>query len=209
MFSTSSMCRDRRRTRRTLNGYASCCGSDFSKAVLSRTGRSVTCWRLQSSKEQIRDAVEGCFTERHKLMLKAIRRSIAGLEEEIAEQEAEIDRRSEPRKQRECGQKSSHVNHGNKATITECAWAASRTKNTFISERYGRLAARRGKKRAFVATAHELLTIVYHMLKDQVVYSELGCGYVDQRRKNARIRYHLDVLKNLGVDIPEPSPVSA
>ena len=49
----------------------------------------------------------------------------------------------------------------------------------------------------------------YHMLKDQVVYSELGCEYVDQRRKNARIRYHLDVLKNLGVDIPEPSPVSA
>lgn len=75
--------------------------------------------------------------------------------------------------------------------------------------RYGRLAARRGKKRALVATAHELLTIVYHVLKDQVVYSELGCGYVDQRRKNARIKYHLDVLKNLGVDIPEPSPVSA
>lgn len=121
--------------------------------------------------------------------------------------------RCEPWKQRECGQKkSSHVNHGNKATkaiITECAWAASRTKNTFISERYGRLAARRGKKRALVATAHELLTIVYHVLKDQAVYSELGCGYVDQRRKNARIKYHFDVLKNLGVDIPEPSPVSA
>ena len=104
------------------------------------------------------------------------------------------------------------MNHGNKATkaiITECAWAASRTKNTFISERYGRLAARRGKKRALVATAHELLTIVYHVLKDQVVYCELGCGYVDQRRKNARIKYHMDVLKNLGVDIPEPSSVSA
>lgn len=100
------------------------------------------------------------------------------------------------------------MTHGNKATkaiITECAWAASRTKNTFISERYGRLAARRGKKRALVATAHELLTIVYHVLKDQVEYSELGCGYVDERRKAARIKYHLEVLKNLGVDIPEPS----
>lgn len=104
------------------------------------------------------------------------------------------------------------MNHGNKATkaiITECAWAASRTKNTFISERYGRLAARRGKKRALVATAHELLTIVYHVLKDQAVYSELGCGYVDERRKSARIKYHLDVLKNLGVNIPEASPASA
>lgn len=52
--------------------------------------------RLQSSKEQIRDAVEGRFTEHHRFMLKAIRRSIAGLEEEIAELEAEIDRRCEP-----------------------------------------------------------------------------------------------------------------
>ena len=104
------------------------------------------------------------------------------------------------------------MNHGNKATkaiITECAWAASRTKNTYISERYGRLAARRGKKRTLVATAHELLTIVYHVLKDQVAYSELGCGYVDQRRKSARIKYHIEILKNLGVDFPETSPVSA
>ena len=52
--------------------------------------------RLQSSKEQIRDAVEGRFTEHHRFMLKAIRRSIVGLEEEIAELEAEIDRRCEP-----------------------------------------------------------------------------------------------------------------
>lgn len=104
------------------------------------------------------------------------------------------------------------MNHGNKATkaiITECAWAASRTKNTFISERYRRLAARRGKKRALVATAHELLTIVYHVLKNQVVYSELGCGYVDERRKAVRIKYHLEVLKNLGVNIPEASTASA
>lgn len=38
-------------------------------------------------------------------------------------------------------------------------------------------------KKVIVATAHELLTIVYHVLKNQVVYYELGCGYVDQRRK--------------------------
>lgn len=103
------------------------------------------------------------------------------------------------------------MTHGNKATkaiITECAWAASRTKDTFISERYRRLAARRGKKRALVATARELLTIVYHVLKNQTVYSELGCGYVDERRKKVRIKYHLDILKNLGVDIPEASLAS-
>ena len=52
--------------------------------------------KLQSTKEQIHDAVEGRFTEHHKFMLKAIRRSITGLEEEIADLEAEIDRRCEP-----------------------------------------------------------------------------------------------------------------
>lgn len=52
--------------------------------------------KLQSTKEQIHDAVEGRFTEHHKFMLKAIRKSITSLEEEIAELEAEIDRRCEP-----------------------------------------------------------------------------------------------------------------
>lgn len=52
--------------------------------------------KLQSTKEQIHDAVEGRFTEHHKFMLKAIRRSITSLEDEIAELEAEIDRRCEP-----------------------------------------------------------------------------------------------------------------
>ena len=102
-----------------------------------------------------------------------------------------------------------HGNKAMKAIATECAWAASRTKGTFMAERYKRLAARRGKKRALVATAHELLTIVYHVLKDQAGYNELGSGYVDERRKNARIQYHLGVLIDLGVDIPEPARESA
>ena len=46
---------------------------------------------------------------------------------------------------------------------------------------------------------------MYHVLKDQVPYNELGVGYVDERRKKIRIQYHLGVLKDLGVDIPEPA----
>lgn len=49
--------------------------------------------RLQSTKEEIHDAVEGCFTEHHKFMLQSIRRSISSLEKEISLLEAEIDRR--------------------------------------------------------------------------------------------------------------------
>ena len=52
--------------------------------------------KLKSSKEQIRDAVEGVFTEHHEYMQKAIHRRIARPAEEIVELETEIDRRCEP-----------------------------------------------------------------------------------------------------------------
>ena len=88
--------------------------------------------------------------------------------------------------------------------MSECAWCASRTKNTFFSTRYKRLAARRGKKRAIVALGREILIIVYHMLKDGTQYRELGPGYMDDRRKQAQIKYHKEQLKTLlGDDTPE------
>ena len=71
-----------------------------------------------------------------------------------------------------------------------------------MSSRYKRLAGRRGKKRALVATGNQLLKIVYHMLKYKTHYKELGVDYVDNRRKAHLIKHHLDALKELGVDMP-------
>ena len=45
------------------------------------------------------------------------------------------------------------------------------------------------------------------MLKDGTVYKELGANYVDERRKNARIKYHKEALKELGVELPEKAIV--
>ena len=72
--------------------------------------------------------------------------------------------------------------------MTECAWCATRTKGTYFSARYKRLAARRGKKRALVAIAAEMLKVVYHMLKDGSVYQELGEDYMVSRHKDAQIK---------------------
>ena len=55
-----------------------------------------THWRLKSSQEEIALAVEGCFTEHHVFMIKAIRKSISNIESEIAHLDAEIDRRMAP-----------------------------------------------------------------------------------------------------------------
>ena len=92
--------------------------------------------------------------------------------------------------------------------MTECAWCATRTKNTYFSARNKKLAARRGKKRALVAIAAEMLKVVYHMLKDGTAYYELGADYLNTRRKEAQIKYHREQLnKLLGEESPETKSV--
>ncbi|MDM7911579.1 MAG: IS110 family transposase, partial [Methanotrichaceae archaeon] len=61
-----------------------------------------------------------------------------------------------------------------KGTLTEAAWAASRTKGSTYSAIYHNIARRRGKKRALVAVAHRLLIDIYHILKTGVPYQEIG-----------------------------------
>jgi transposase len=63
----------------------------------------------------------------------------------------------------------------------EGAWAAARTKGNYLAVRYHRLAARRGGKRAILAVAHTILKMVYHLLRDQVRYQDLGAHYLGQR----------------------------
>ncbi len=63
-----------------------------------------------------------------------------------------------------------------RGALAEAAWAAGRTKNTYLSAMYRRIAARRGKKRALIAVAHTLLIVFYHMLKTGAAYHELGPG---------------------------------
>src|SRR6201993_1836566 len=73
--------------------------------------------------------------------------------------------------------KSSRVPRGNiylKAALVEAANAASRAKGTYLRDKFFRLKARRGYKRATVAVAHKILVATYHMLSHQVSYNELG-----------------------------------
>ncbi len=90
-----------------------------------------------------------------------------------------------------------------KAALTEAAWAASRTKDTYLGAKYKRLAARRGKKRAVVAIGHMILRAVYRILSDaNIRYRELGSDFADIRNRNAAIKRHTNALLELGVEIP-------
>jgi transposase len=67
------------------------------------------------------------------------------------------------------------------ATIGEIISAAART-DTFLAERYQRIARRRGKRRAIVAVGNSVLTIIWHLLADpQASYRDLGPGYCESR----------------------------
>lgn len=100
--------------------------------------------------------------------------------------------------------KSSHTTHGNrylKGALGVAALAASRSKNTFLAARYRRLVTRRGKPRALVAIEHNILTAVWHMLRNGEAYEELGPEYYTQhdpqRTRNRAIRD----LESLGYEV--------
>ena len=61
--------------------------------------------------------------------------------------------------------------------LGEAAIGASRT-NTFLGERYRRIARRRGQKKAVVAVGRSILVIVWHLLTDdQARFEDLGPGF--------------------------------
>jgi len=81
------------------------------------------------------------------------------------------------------------------ATLGEIVTAAART-DTFLGERYHRIARRRGKRRAIVAVGNSILTIIWHLLSDpDASYHDLGHGYY-QARSDSRHRER-DLIRRL------------
>jgi transposase len=86
--------------------------------------------------------------------------------------------------------------------LGEAAVGASRT-DTFLGERYRRIARRRGKKRAIVAVGRSILMIVWALLSDEDAhYTDLGSGYYDSRTNPERkVRNHVRELQALGYSV--------
>jgi transposase len=88
-----------------------------------------------------------------------------------------------------------------KRAATEAAWAAGRTKNSYLGERFRSMSARKGQKRATVALAHEILTIVYYLLTRDRRYQDLGLHYIEERNRAAIQRQALRQLDRLGYNV--------
>jgi len=85
--------------------------------------------------------------------------------------------------------------------LVQAAWAASHKKDSYFQAHARNLMHRRGRKRGLVAVAHSLLTVVYHMLKEDTAYRDLGSQFLDRLRARHLIRFHVRRLQNLGLQV--------
>jgi transposase len=100
---------------------------------------------------------------------------------------------------------------GNKplgVALNQAAHAASRTKHTYLSAQYHRLAGRRGKKKAIVAVAHSIVVIAYHLMQRKEPYRELGGDYFDKQRPDATAKRLVKRLEPLGYAVILQQPAT-
>ncbi|WP_432982823.1 IS110 family transposase [Dactylosporangium sp. CA-233914] len=100
---------------------------------------------------------------------------------------------------------SGSTGHGNSylaRVLGEAAVAAGKT-DTFLGERYRRIARRRGNRRAIVAVGRSILTIVWHLLSDPATrFTDLGADFYDTRvNPERRKRNHIRQLEALGYTV--------
>jgi transposase len=101
-------------------------------------------------------------------------------------------------------QKSGRARKGNvhlRTILVGAAISASRTKGSYLRDKFHRLKARRGALRAALAIAHKILVAAYHMLAKGVPYKDLGEAYLDEigqtrtlanlKRRIERLGYHV------------------
>jgi len=98
--------------------------------------------------------------------------------------------------------RSGKTTYGNKwlgEILNQCAWAAARSRDNYLSAQFWRLARRIGKKKAAVAVSHSILLICWHLLTERADYQDLGGDYFVRRTNPDRRRDHLiGELQNLG-----------
>jgi len=85
-----------------------------------------------------------------------------------------------------------------KTTLVSAAWAAVKTKGSYLQAQFQRLRARRGAKKAIIAVAASMLTAAYHILRDSVPYKDLGPEHFTRRDKKHAARRLQRRLEDLG-----------
>jgi hypothetical protein len=107
-----------------------------------------------------------------------------------------------PRSDESAGKRrSTRIRKGNpwlKTVLVQSAWAATKTKATYLNAQFLSIRSRRGTRKAIVAVAASILTAAYYMLKNGTPYRDLGPQHLDRRNKEAQARKLLSRLRGLG-----------
>jgi transposase len=99
---------------------------------------------------------------------------------------------------------SGRTPHGNKylkSILAEAAWAATRTKGTYLRAKYDSMVGRKGKKKALLIVGHKILCAAYHILTTRLSYQGFSVAEFENRRNQKRISYLQSELKELGVTV--------
>lgn len=85
--------------------------------------------------------------------------------------------------------------------LVEAAQAAIKKKGSYLRDKFHRIKARRGYKRALMAIAHKILIAAYHMLRGGTDYHDLGDAYLDGLSKHRTTTALVSRLERLGYTV--------
>jgi transposase len=85
--------------------------------------------------------------------------------------------------------------------LSECAWAAARSRDTYLAAQFWRLARRIGKKKAAVAVGHSILVICWYLLDGDCDYHDLGGDFFVRRDSDRARQRAVAQLQALGYHV--------
>jgi transposase len=85
-----------------------------------------------------------------------------------------------------------------KTVLVEVAWAAIKCKDSYYRDKYFRLKARLGSKKAIVAVAHRIAKALFHIMKYGAEFKDLGKDYLSLLHAQRRYAYLCREAKVIG-----------
>lgn len=110
-----------------------------------------------------------------------------------------------PRNDESAGKRrSTRVRKGGKwlkTTLVQAAWAAVKVKGGYLQAQFHRLRARRGAKKAIMGVAASMLTAVWHMLRNQTEWHDLGAAHFDRADATKTANRLIRRLQQIGFSV--------
>ncbi len=100
--------------------------------------------------------------------------------------------------------KSTHTRPGNpylKGALGAAAMSASRSKGTYFSAKFRRIASRRGPVKAIVAIEHAMLVAIWNMLATGTLYSDPGDDFYARLNPDKAKGRAIDQLNKMGYSV--------